>query len=531
MRKSRVLLTLILIFAVAFISFSGFASNENKEYGGEVIYALEDTIPALDPHKYGGHPPRAVLAPVYSTLYRYSPDREVVEDLASSFEVVDEKRFRIKIRDDVTFHNGGKLTAEDVKYTVSRIQDPAIGAQWQPQLKIINEVEIIDDYTFDLVLEKIIPPGLIKEYFAQTETAILDKDWMENNDPNFEDPSGHNGSGPFIFEKRTYGVGVTLKRNPNYYRKDEDGNSLPYLDEIVFRSYTDIENRMTALKAGDIDLDYFLPWAHAKTIEERPDILVTATPYTFMDLTFNVGREPFDSALVRRAVAHAIDREAVIQTAFNGYGVPVTGGPFSAPAFKNHWAYETETQGSLEYDLDKAEKLLEQAGYPNGFEAKLLTSATDRMHWLTAQVVQAGLKKIGCDVKLQMEDWAKRVETGNQGDYQFAINGTSLHFLDPDSLSQYWYGPTPPNYHRPANWDFPKLDSLLEEARNTVDREKRKELYLEWEKLFVEESPDVVYIQRSSTHANWDYVKNFEWSTGPGGTASSEWLEKAWVSK
>ncbi|HYL79493.1 MAG TPA: ABC transporter substrate-binding protein, partial [Candidatus Acidoferrum sp.] len=178
------------------------------------------------------------------------------------------------------------------------------------------------------------------------------------------------GSGPFMLEKFVTGVKATLKRNPNYYRYDAEKNRLPYLDRVEFVGYTDTALRVAALKAGDVDIDGFVPWEFLEDFSSDPKVVVDLSHEAYMALLFNVAKPPFDNKLVRQAMAFAIDRAKIAKLAFYGYGTPMYGGILGYQPWS--WASNPASQDRFQYNPEKAKQLLAQAGYPKCFSAAIL---------------------------------------------------------------------------------------------------------------------------------------------------------------
>jgi len=523
MECGRVVRLLSVLLLVS-VGFSALATS--AKYGGVLIFSSQNEYPLADPHRYTGSAQREEMAPVYSTLFQYNEKGEVVEDLALSFEVVNPTLFRVVLRPDVQFHDGTPLRANDVVYSFNRILDPQTGAQLRGQLSsVLDKVVTEDDFTVLFYLKQPVAPFWFKEITAQIETAILCESWMEAH-PDW-DYMEHNGSGPFMFDRFVYGVKVVLKRNPHYYRFDQEGNRLPYLDAIEFVGYTDPALRYAAIRAGDLDISTHIEWERLDEFLADPNFEVDTPTEAFMDLTFNVGVPPFDNKLVRQAIAYAINREQICQFAFYGHAVPIYGGILGYQPWS--WAYNPNTRNRFEYNPEKAKELLAQAGYPNGFSAEMLVSADDPMHIDTATVIAENLKAIGCDIKLRLEEWGRRVASGNAGDYQFAINGTGPKMVDPDWLASYFHGSLGGYYHCPANWNFPEMDRLLDQARVTLDQEERKKLYWQWDEMMVDECPEIFLVYRECGDVRQKWVHGFQ--SFPGGleTASTEGLEHTWV--
>ena len=467
-----------------------------------------------------------MLAPVYSTIFRYTPEGTLVNDLAASLDVVKPNEFRIKIRNDVKFHNGTPLRASDVIYSYNRILDPKTGAMFKAQFETVESMKAEDDYTILFTLKQPVSPDWFKEILAQVETAILSEQWMKAQN---RDWTEHMGSGPFMWDRVVYGVKSVVKRNPNYYRSDEQGNRFPYLDGIEFVGYTDPALRVTALRSGDADCDGFIPWEFLKGFMADQNANIDLSMEAFMELTYNVAAPPFNNKLVRRALAYAIDRNKIVQMAFFGFAEPMYGGVLGYMPWS--WAYNSASKNRFSYDPKKAKQLLAEAGYPNGFSASLLCSQDDQMHIDTAQVVVEELKAIGVNVTIRLEEWGRRVASGNKEDYQLAINGKSPRMLDPDWLAAYYHGKVGGFYHRPAKWDFPQMDSILDKARSFVDRKERMNFYVQWEDLYFDESPSLFLVFRQTGGLRSKRVQGYKFFPGVLRTASTKSLESTWIDK
>ena len=515
--------TLILLIAGAWEGHTQLpAPGEAPRYGGTLIWGFEVEPPTLDPHRWGGTDSATVIASIYSHLFKWGPGGRIVNDLVESWREVSPTEFEFRLRRGVRFHDGTPLTARDVEYSLKRILDPAAGAVWRAQLAIIREIQIIDDFRFRLRLSAPISPDLLKEILSMPHTAIVSKEWMTSKPRNFA--LEHNGSGPFRWVERRPGVSIKLERNPYYYEKGR-----PYLNGILFVIYRDEELRTAALKTGVIHVNHYLPWKDVEAVSKDPNIKVGMTSWAFLDVTFNVREKPFDDKRVRRAVGYAVNRRAIVDAAFFGYGEPISGMALSGSHLKGKWYYNPDTSGFWEYNPGKARELLKEAGYPNCFSATILTSADHHMHWVTAEIVQAGLNAIGCNVSVDKRDWVTRVTLGNREQYQFAINGKGPFLSDPDFYMTWYHSKLSPFYHRPAGYNFPELDALLERARTLPTRKERLALYKEFERKFLEESPAILLAYRKQPTGFRKNVRGLEVLEGPGWPLMGYLLEGVWL--
>ncbi|HSB69567.1 MAG TPA: ABC transporter substrate-binding protein [Candidatus Methylomirabilis sp.] len=526
MKRMRLMIGCLALGILLLGASGGALAQQSGKYGGTLVFSNANHYPVNDPHKYRGSAAREMLAPVYSTLYQYTLDGKIAEDLATSLEVPSPKVFKVTIRKDVAFHDGTPVRSSDVAYSFNRLLDAAVGAQLRAQFQVLESVKAQDDFTVLFSFKDPVTVDWFKEMTSQVEAPILSEKWMKAKPRDFTE---HMGSGPFVWEKFTAGVKVTLKRNPNYYRVDADKNRLPYLERLEFVGYTDTALRVAALKAGDVDIDAFVPWEFLKEFTADPKVAVDLSNEAYMNLVFNVAKPPFDNKLVRRAFAYAIDRSKITKLAFYGFGTPIYGGILGSQPWS--WAYNPASRDRFQYSPEKAKQLLAQAGHPNCFSAAILTSADDQMHIDTSQVVVEDLKAIGCNITIRLEEWTRRVNSGNKEDYLLAINGTGPRMVDPDWVSQYYHSKLPGFYHRPANYSYPDMDALLDKARLLTDRDARKKLYAQWEDLLLEENPVIFLVYRQTGGVRQKAVHGFEFYPGAARTASTDGLERAWLDR
>ncbi|WP_286680209.1 ABC transporter substrate-binding protein [Tepidanaerobacter sp. EBM-49] len=472
------------------------STAENAQSGGNLIFGLSGEPATLDPAVQGGTFQRAVKECIYRGLVNYGRDGKIVNELAESYTVSEDgKTYTFKLR-QAKFHNGDPVTAEDVKFSLERILDPKTGATYMNELSIIDKIEAVDDSTVKITLKNTYAPFI--HYLALPESAIVSKKWTEEKGG---DLSGNPmGAGPFQFVDWTKGQDINVKKFPDFYKENT-----PKLDSIKFVFYTDENTRVNALKAGDVDIIEYVPWKDATTIENDPALKLDSAMGPFMMLQFNTHFKPFSDPKVRQAISYAIDRTAIINTAFNGRGEPI----FGLPIPKGYLGYNEKYNNYFKYDPEKAKQLLTEAGYPNGFKATLLATSQYSMHQQTAVVVQAELKKVGIDVTLELPDWPTRIEKNLKGEYDFLVAGTSGDITDPDWLSNFFYGGDI-RLNNSAYFNDPEINRLLDEGRTTLDESKRKEIYDKFSERALELSPFVFLTWREQSYGMKKEVEGFQ---------------------
>ncbi len=488
---SRLLVRLLSLLVAALVVGTSLAQAQELRVG------LSAEPSNLDPAIQAGTSARAVRLLLYRGLFNYKGvNGDRVPELVESYEVADDNvtyTFHLK---DARFHDGSPVTAEDVKYTFERLVDPAVGATFRRQFELIKAIEVVDARTVRIVL--VAPTAPFLDYLALPEAAIVKAEYVQATGGNWN--TAPIGAGPYHFADYTHGQSITLESFDGYYDP-----SLPATPRIVFEFYADSSLRMNALRNGDVDIIEYVAWQDKPILARDKNVKILGGTGPFMGLVFNVRQGPFADARVRQAVAYAIDRQVVIDTAFSGQGEPIYG--MIVP--KSSFAYSPEFDDYFSYDPEKAKELLAEAGYPDGFSATLLATSQYDFHQNTAIAVQAELAKVGIRLELDLPDWATRLEKNLAAEYDVLVIGTAGDILDPDYLSDFYLSGdvrlnSAPGY---AN---PRMDELLNLGRSTLDTAERKEIYYQVQEIALEDSPLVYLMWRDQSYAASVKVQGFE---------------------
>ncbi|RMC37290.1 ABC transporter substrate-binding protein [Paracoccus alkanivorans] len=461
--------------------------------GGTLRFALSTFPPTFDAWTSGGTAAGTIKLMIHRGLVSYGPDGMLRGELAESWEVDDEGAWVFRLR-DATWHDGSPVTAEDVAWTVAEVQKPDSAAYMQGQLARITSVETPDEKTVRMITAE--PLAVLPGWFAHYHMPILKKG---------EAPDTKIGSGPFMLDRIDRGVSISLKAYDGYYKE-----GLPKLAGIEATVYADENLRVAALEAGDVDLVEYVPWQAMAQIDENENLRLDAVDGPFMYLTFNGSRAPFDNPLVRRAVAHAIKREDIVQAAFFGRG----GALEHLPIAEQSEFFNPDLANSWNYDPEKAMALLAEAGYPDGFDCVMLATAQYGMHQSTAEVCQAYLSMVGINATLDLPEWATRVKKGNEGQFDLAVMGTTADNNDPDGLGNVLDGSLPANFSRSYGLETPEISELFAKGRATFDNAERKAIYKQLEEVAIETTPIAGLAWRSQGYGMKASVSGF--SNMPG---------------
>ena len=476
-------------------------SAETPERGGTLRYGTVTEVSSLDPHIYVGSAWKVLMEALYSTLVGFNQEAELVPELAESWERPDARSVVFTLREGVKFHDGTPLTADDVKFSLERIQNPDTGATLRPNLKGAT-ITVLDDRR--IKIEKPQPDATLMSILALPEASIVSRQWMSGN-PNVKAQA--NGSGPFMLEDYEPAVKATLVRNPDYFVEGQ-----PYLDGVDFRMIKNHDARVNALRTGAVDMIDFVPWKDIDALGRVANLVVESAGGAFMNLWFNATKAPFDDPRVRKAFAFAIDREAISKAAFFGHGTPLYGPPTTSdsPYFQEDLA---ETFG---FDPEKARALLAEAGHPDGLNIELGVYQGLAIYTTTAQIIQANLKEVGIDATIKLLEWANVVENKNSGNYDILVYGVSVKLPDPDAYS-YYFGAESTYWAKPIGFRDARLEELLRKGRALTEGAERVAVYRQVEERLLELSPWVFINWREQAQA---YRKNVRGYKQLGGALS-----------
>jgi peptide/nickel transport system substrate-binding protein len=440
-------------------------SMSGIESGGTLRVGFSEALVDLDPHTSQSLQDAQLLENIYRGLTRLkSPDDpEPVGDIAESWEVSDDKlTWTFQLRDGITFHDGTPLTAADVKYSIDRIKDPKTVATAASDFDPVKKVEVVDARTIRFELSK---PYSILPYVLQIPawSAIIPKGsgGTVGTEPN--------GTGPFEFDSQVRNTSLTLKRFDGYWEPN-----LPRLDGIEFIYLPEENARINALRSDQVDMIDTVPLAQANSVFSDDSLSAIQFESSWVDeLGLNNERKPFDQVEVRQAIAHAINRNGVAEVATFGLGEPVE--TMVAPPSP----IKVESD-ALDYDPEKARRLLAKAGYPDGFDMTIAPCGGGAFPEMdrAAQVIVDQLKKVGINSEVENLEagvWADKVIT--KRDYDAFVCGL-INGLDPDGHT-YRYFTTDGAFNFSGYKPPAKLDELLERGREVADPEKRSRIYSE----------------------------------------------------
>jgi len=423
-----------------------------------LIVAITSEPPNADPHNNTHLVSFFVQKQVYDTLIVQDENGEIVPNLAERWEIIDDTTVRFFLRDDVYFHNGDKLTAEDVRYNIQRATE-------LPSSRSVfsafdgEGTAVVDDLTIDIKTHE--PYAPIFNYLASSRGDIASKRAIEEIG---EESFGHEpvGTGPFVFDKWVSGDRLELVRNDNYW------GHKPEYERMVVRFIPEAANRTIELETGGADIILNVAVNDKQRLLDNPQTgIVDGPAFRCIYFTFNQNYEPFNNLKFRQAVAHALDLEAIVESVWMDTG-QVADGHLAPTVF----AYKSI--GVHEYNPEKAKALLAEAGFPNGTKIEMLVGQ-DRAFIDICEIAQNMLGQVGIEVELQILESAASTKMTSEGTYPFGLTSSSPGTGDPDHGLMIF----PSNYTGALMLRDERFDDILTRGKATFESEARKEVYAE----------------------------------------------------
>jgi peptide/nickel transport system substrate-binding protein len=480
--------------------------------GGTLIAARAADATGIDPHKQTAFASFRMLELIYDPLFAFDKDLKIVPNLAESWKFSDDaKTLTVTLRKNVKFHTGNPMTSEDVKFSFERILDEKTGAAARSTFAGIDKMDTPDPYTIVFNLKA--PNAAILSAMTNPNSAIIDKKAVTGGaDPAKVDV----GTGAFMIDKWDPDRTFTMKANKDFWLP-----GLPRLDAIEWRTIPDESSILAGLRAKTLDWAFINdPRVAIRAGAGGSTLNISRAPaLAYHVLQLNAKRPMFTDVRVRQAIACAIDRQEVLDTASLGEG-EVTG-----PATPPFYRANLNDLFCYKKDVDKAKQLLADAKVTN-LKFKIMAATGEPPTAVAeAQNIQAQLKKIGIETEIETLELGVYVDRWLKADFDavVALNGGNP---DPDVMFyRYWHSTG--NLNNVANYSSPEIDKLLEQGRAVADPEKRKPIYIEIQKKLTEAAPWVWLYVGYEYRVGQPYVKGFT----PLSNGSLIYLREAWLDK
>lgn len=481
--KRKLLLALLLISMTTALcackggtdngSTPGDISSGTPAYGGSIVVGITQDLDSLDPHIAVAAGTDEVLFNIFEGLVKPDKDGNFVEAVAESYVISeDAMTYIFTLRENVKFHNGDTVTAEDVVYSLKRcaglldVQDPNVLVD-SALSGSIAEIVATDSRTVVLKLHQ-----ANTELLPYLTCAIIPCDY-ENQ------ATAPVGTGPFKFVSYAPLESFVIEKNEDYY------GTPAYLDKVTFKIYASSDAAFLELMAGNIHIFPYLTDEQAAQLSDKYTIEVGSMNLV-QALFLNNAAEPFNDVRVRQAFCYAINRQEILDMLSGGRGSVINSGMTPGLA-----SYYNDALEGYSYDVEKAKQLLAEAGYADGLSITITVPSNYQYHMDTAQVIVEQLKKAGVTAKIEPVEWATWLTDAYKGrDFQATIVGLDFNLAPSDVIKRYQSAAS----NNFMNYSSEEFDSVYAKAIGTIDEQEKIAAYKELQKLLFEDAASV-YLQ------------------------------------
>ena len=447
----------------------------------------------------------------------------LIPGLAESWSVSDDGLvYTFHLRRNVKFHNGEIFKADDVVYTIERMMtaenetvntdffDMILGANdlFNEEADHIAGLNAVDDYTLEITLEY--PFGAFIASLATPPASIYNRKAGEKAGDDFGIvPELTVGTGPYMLKEWSLNNRIVLETYKDYWR------GASKLDGIIIKNIPDHETQRMAFERGEVDVfDATYAQSQVPYFRESPkwkDKIITAPEAGLYFYMFNVAYKPYTDVNVRKAVAHAINRQQIVDSLFNGEG-KITNGLVVEGVLGHN-----PNLPNIEYNPELSKQYLAKAGYPNGLKMEVIQEADSKSELEMNIVVQSMLKAVGIDLEIIQVDDATYYARRAAGEIPFERQLWWVDYNDPDNFLYTYFSEKNTKYYS-VNYLRKDFIDLLEMARKEVDNNKRVAMYQEAERILIVEDQVIVPIfQMQHFVVLQDRVLNFvvSWNGWP----------------
>ena len=476
MKKKFLALVLLMTLLGTVLSGCGDGSaaetQKSRADTNELVVGIaQDLDDSLDPHKTVKAGTREVMFNVFEGLMKPTPNGDLTPAIAERYEVSEDRMtYTFHLREGVQFHNGETVTAEDVVYSIQRCAAATeTGIVQVEAFSVIQAIETPDDKTVAITISE-----ASNEFISYMTTAILPADYDKQD----TDPVG---TGPFKFVSRTAQDSVVLEKFDGYW------GTPAQLDKVTLKIMENADSLMMSLQSGAIDLCAHLTSTQVAQLEKDFNV-AEGTMNLVQAMYLNNAVAPFDDVRVRQALCYAVDKQEIIDLAFDGYGSPI--GSSMYPAFGKY--FDDSLTNYYTRDVEKAKALLAEAGYPDGFDMTITVPSNYKPHMDTAEVLVQQLAQIGVNAAIEpieWESWVSDVYAGRQ--FQSTVVGVDASTMTARALLERFTSDYGKNF---INYNNAEYDALFQQTLTAYDDAEQTAIYKQMLANLTENAANV-YIQ------------------------------------
>ena len=475
MKKKTLLAVLMLTLSVTLFGCAGGNKGSNSSSGenNSIVVGIQNDLDSLDPHLAETAGTREVMYNVFEGLVKPDKDGNLVSAVASDYKVSEDGTvYTFTLRENVKFHNGETVTAEDVKYSIERNAGMLDQQLLVSAFAKIESVNIVDSSTIEVVLSE-----ADTEFIGYMTVAIIPKDYTAQ-------ATAPVGTGPFRFVSYTPQQSIKMEKFTDYWQKD-----VPTLDKVEFRIVQNTDSVILDMKAGSIDVYPYLTDSQAAELAGTFNI-EAGNSNLAQALYLNNSHEILGNKLVRQALCYAIDRDEVMSIVAGGKGTKL-----GSALYSGFGKYYKDLSDKYTYDVEKAKELLTEAGNADGFSFTIKIPSNYQFHVSTGEVIVEQLKKIGVTANIELIDWTTWLEdVYTNRKFEATIIGIDAKLAPSDMMLRY-QSDYSKNF---CNYGNNEYDDMLALAMETTNENAKTEYYHKLQEILAEDAA-AVYIMDPPT--------------------------------
>lgn len=464
----------LVVLTALTIALGACSGDKQGETSSQITIGIpQDMEDSLDPNKAVAAGTKEVFFNLFEGLVKPDSDGNLCPAVASDYTISEDKlSYTFTLRDGIKFHNGEKVTVEDVKFSIDKCADTSNDVPLVAAFSNIESVNIMDDQKVEIVL-KVPDPDFLASV-ATVSAAIIP---ANNENPD----SNPIGTGPYKYVSRSPQENFVVEKFPEYW--GTGGN----IDKVIFKVCANTDTIVMELNGGSIDMFARVTPAQVAQLNQEYEVL-EGTMNLVQAMYLNNAVEPFNDVKVRQALSYCIDKEALLMMVSDGKGTPIGSSMF--PSFGKY--YMPELNEVYKKDIEKAKSLLTEAGYPDGFSFTIKVPSNYTQHIDTAQVLVEQLKEINVTANIELIEWDSWLSDVYAGrDYQATVVGVDAASLSASALLLRFTSDSSSNF---INFSSPAYDEAFANAQNATEDEEQVKYYKECETILTQESANV-YIQ------------------------------------
>lgn len=473
-RKGLKKLFSVAVLLTLTIALSACSGDKQGENSSQITIGIpQDMEDSLDPNKIVAAGTKEIYFNIYEGLVKPDSDGNICPAVASDYVISDDMRtYTFTLREGVKFHDGSLVTVEDIKHTLDKCADTGNKDPLVEAFSNVESINIIDDRTVEIVLFQ--PSTDFIAGLADVNAAIVPK---HNDDPD----KVAIGTGPYMYVSRSPQENFVLKKFDEYWGEPA------HIENVVLKICANTDSVVMDLNGGSIDMFARLTTAQADQLSNDYNVL-EGSMNLVQAMYLNNAAEPFDDIRIRQALCYAIDKEEILLMIADGLGTPIGSSMF--PAFGKY--YMPELNDVYKTDIEKAKKLLAEAGYPDGFSFTVKVPSNYTPHIDTAQVIAEQLKAINVEAKIELIEWDSWLSDVYAGrNYQATVVGVDASSLTAGALLMRFKSDAGNNF---INFNSEAYDVAFSNAIEATDDDMQTAFYKECLKILTDEAANV-YIQ------------------------------------